>query len=105
MNYIIPIQNNNNLLKKYKLDNRYESIGSGMKIKYFYTQRNPFNYKSMGFLDVYPPELNEIVKVDYETMFHKTVSPPILRFYESIGWRLPQVGKEIQTDLFDLFAN
>lgn len=94
----------NNLLKKYKLDNRYESIGSGMKIKYFYTQRNPFNYKSMGFLDVYPPELNEIVKVDYETMFHKTVSPPILRFYESIGWRLPQVGKEIQTDLFDLFG-
>jgi DNA polymerase elongation subunit (family B) len=94
----------NNLLKKYKLDNRYESIGSGMKIKYFYTQRNQYNYKSMAFLEYYPSELNEIVKVDYETMFHKTVSPPIQRFYESIGWRLPQVGKEIQTDLFELFG-
>jgi DNA polymerase elongation subunit (family B) len=94
----------NNLLKKYKLDNKYETITSGIKIKYFYASKNPFAYKSMAFIDTYPPELKEIVAADYQTMFDKTVQPPLERFYDCIGWRTPQVGKEVQTDLFDLFG-
>jgi hypothetical protein len=58
----------------------------------------------MAFIDTYPPELKEIVAADYQTMFDKTVQPPLERFYDCIGWRTPQVGKEVQTDLFDLFG-
>ena len=94
----------NSLLKHYNLDNKYESIGSGMKIKYFYSAKNKFNYKSMAFTEKYPIELKDIVNVDYQTMFDKIVAPPLERFYDCIGWRIPQVGKEIQTDLFDLFG-
>jgi hypothetical protein len=37
-------------------------------------------------------------------MFNKIVTPPIESVYDAIGWRLPAIGKEVQTDLFDLFS-
>jgi hypothetical protein len=58
----------------------------------------------MAFLDVYPKELEEIIKIDYKMMFSKLVEPPIKRLYESIGWPPPTIESETQTDLFDLFA-
>jgi hypothetical protein len=58
----------------------------------------------MAFMEKYPVELSEHVRPDYQTMFDKIVSPPLERFYDCIGWRLPQTGKEVQTDLFDLFG-
>jgi hypothetical protein len=94
----------NKLLKHYNLDNKYEPLGSGMKIKYFYTSKNIFNYKSMAFSEKFPEELSEIIKVDYQTMFDKIVSPPLKRFSECLRWNIPQIGKEVQTDLFDLFG-
>jgi hypothetical protein len=94
----------NKLLKHFKLDHVYESIGSAMKLKYFYTSKNAFNYKSIAFTEKYPLELAEHVKPDYQMMFEKIVAPPLERFYDCIGWRLPQTSKEAQTDLFDLFG-
>lgn len=93
----------NKLLKQFKLDHVYEPIGSAMKLKYFYTSKNHFNYKSIAFTEKYPLELAEHVKPDYQMMFDKIVAPPLERFYDCIGWRLPQTGREPQTDLFDLF--
>ena len=75
-----------------------------MKIKYFYAYKNIFNYKSMAFVEKYPTEFLEHIKPDYQLMFDKIVAPPLERFYDCIGWRLPQTGKEVQTDLFDLFS-
>jgi DNA polymerase elongation subunit (family B) len=94
----------NKLLKHFKLDHIYQPIGSAVKIKYFYTLKNAFNFKSIAFMENYPRELYEQVKPDYQMMFDKIVAPPLERFYDCIGWRLPQTGKEIQTDLFDLFG-
>jgi DNA polymerase elongation subunit (family B) len=94
----------NKMLKKLNIDTVYMSIGSGTKIKYFYAAKNLYNYKSMAFLDVYPKELEEIIKIDYKMMFSKLVEPPIKRLYESIGWPPPTIESETQTDLFDLFA-
>jgi hypothetical protein len=37
-------------------------------------------------------------------MFGKIVVPPIEAVYDAINWRLPMIGKEVQTDLFDLFS-
>jgi DNA polymerase elongation subunit (family B) len=94
----------NDLIKRFNIDNVYESIGSGTKMKYFYASKNPFNYKVMAFLDNYPPELNEQIKVNYQMMFDKIVAPPIQRVYECIGWSLPSMSAEVQTDLFELFS-
>ena len=94
----------NNLLKKYEIDNIYESIGSGMKVKTFYVNKNPFNYKSLAFIDSIPPQIAEIIKPDYQKMFEKNVVPPIESVYNCVNWHLPSVGQTMQTDLFDLFS-
>ena len=94
----------NQLLKKYQIDNVYESIGSGMKVKTFYVNKNPFNFKSLAFIDSVPPQISEIIKPDYLKMFEKNVVPPIESVYNCVNWILPSVGQTGQTDLFDLFS-
>ena len=37
-------------------------------------------------------------------MFEKIVAAPIESVYEAINWRIPNLSKEVQTDLFDLFG-
>jgi DNA polymerase elongation subunit (family B) len=92
----------NNLLKQLGIDSIYEPITSGNKIKYFYTAPNKYNIKSIAFVEKYPPEFKDI-KVDYETMFTKIVTPPIESVYNAIGWNVPNLTQETTTDLFDLF--
>jgi hypothetical protein len=94
----------NQLLKKFEIDNIYESIGSGMKVKTFYVNKNPFNFKSLAFIDAMPPQISEIIKPDYQKMFEKNVVPPIESVYNCVNWALPSVGQTMQTDLFDLFS-
>ncbi len=93
----------NLLLQKHDVLSKYETIKSGQKIKYFYTLKNPYNLDAVAFTSQYPPEFHDI-KMDYDKMFDKIVVPPIENVYDAIGWRLPKMGKEIQTDLFDLFG-
>jgi DNA polymerase elongation subunit (family B) len=93
----------NLLLERLKLSNKYETIHSGQKIKFFYALKNPYGLDAIAFTSEYPDEFHEI-KIDYDKMFQKIVVPPIESVYEAIGWRLPQIGKEVQTDLFELFS-
>jgi DNA polymerase elongation subunit (family B) len=44
------------------------------------------------------------IKIDWDKMFSKLVTQPIERLYEAIGWSLPEIGKEVQTDLFEMFG-
>ena len=94
----------NALLKTLGIDHVYEAVSSGQKMKYFYAAKNRYNYKVMGFSNDYPEEFKEIIGVNYPLMFDKLVSPLIKKVYECIGWNIPSVSDEVQTDLFDLFA-
>lgn len=93
----------NQLLERLGIDHKYESIQSGNKIKYFHTAPNKYNIKTIAFTNYYPEELRDI-KVDYEEMFIKIVTPLIQSVYSAIGWRLPNLKDETQTDLFELFG-
>lgn len=92
----------NQILEKLSLDSKYEPIQSGNKIKYFYTAPNKYNIKSIAFTNYYPEEFKDI-RVDYEEMFTKIVTPLLQSVYDAVGWRLPNLTHEVQTDLFDLF--
>lgn len=92
----------NQLLKKLNIQHKYESIQSGNKIKYFYAKPNKYNFKCIAFTNYYPDELKNI-EVDYEMMFIKIVTPLIENVYDAIGWRIPNLSQQTQTDLFDLF--
>ena len=94
----------NTMLKHFNLDSKYESIKSGMKIKFFYLAKNRFNYETIGFIDVFPNELKPVFEVDYKEMFDKTIVPPIDRLYECLGWIIPPVTSARTTDLFELFS-
>ena len=59
---------------------------------------------SMAFLDEFPKELADAFEIDYSKMFDKSVTPPVQRLYDCIGWDLPQVTLEVHTDLIDLFS-
>jgi len=94
----------NFLLEKLNIVTKYEKINSGQKVKYFYAMKNPYGLDAVAFVSDYPTEFHEI-KIDYDKMFGKIIVPPIEAVYEAIGWRIPVIGKEVQTDLFDLFAD
>lgn len=93
----------NQLLERLNLETKYEPIQSGNKIKYFYTAPNKYNIKSIAFTNYYPEEFAEI-KVDYEEMFTKIVTPLLQSVYDAMEWRLPNLTQETQTDLFELFG-
>ena len=93
----------NILLEKMNLQNKYELIRSGQKVKYFYASKNTYGLDAIAFVSEFPKEFRDI-KIDYDKMFGKIVTPPIEAVYDAIGWYLPIIGKEVQTDLFELFA-
>jgi len=94
----------NLLLDRLNLSSKYETIGSGDKVRYFYTrQPNRYGIKSFGYKYYFPEELKTDIIPDTELMFDKIIYSVIERLYESVGWKPRKPGELVQTDLFDLF--
>lgn len=93
----------NQLLKHRGIDSKYESIGSGGKIKKVYIAPNKYNIDTLCYTGTFPSELNDF-EVDYEEMFNTIIEPPVKAVYTALNWQLPQVNNQAQTDLFDLFS-
>lgn len=75
-------------LKKHGLEDKYEKIASGQKIKYSYLKApNPIGDKVIaapgGKL---PPEFGADKYIDYNTMFEKSFLGPITSITNVIGW-------------------
>jgi len=95
----------NKILEKLNLDKKYEQIGSGDKVRYFYVQQpNRYGANAVGYKYYYPEEFKDIFKVDRELMFDKIVYSIIERFYDCVKWKAKKPGMAVQTDLFELFA-
>ena len=104
-----PIQvkssmNFNEILEKINISDKYPIIKSGLKIKFFYCEKNFYGYETMGFIDYYPKEILQVIKPDYRFMFNKNVVPVISRIFGVIGWPTPAIGCEEHTDLIQLFS-
>lgn len=93
----------NHLLKKMGLETKYEKITSGGKVKKIYVAPNKYQIDTLCYTGSYPEEFTDF-QVDYIEMFDTLIKPPIEAVYESIGWRLPDVVNETETDLFSLFS-
>jgi DNA polymerase elongation subunit (family B) len=93
----------NKILSHFNLEKKYEKIKSGNKIKWFYPSKNSFNFSSLAFSEEFPKEFNTIFPANHIKMFDKSVTPPVQRLYECIGWEIPKITMETETDLFDLF--
>lgn len=95
----------NQLLDKYNLSDKYEAIGSGDKIRYYYVmQPNQYGIPTMAYKYYLPEEFRDTFKPDVEKMFDKIVYSIIERFYEAVNWKLKKPGMQTQTDLFELLG-
>ena len=95
----------NMLLKKFNIENDYETISSGDKVRYFYIQQpNPYNISCLAYKYYLPEEFKKIFFADYDKMFQKNLYAVIERFYDNVNWSIQQPGQACQTDLFDLLS-
>ena len=96
----------NLILQKLGLNNKYESISSGDKVRYFYVkQPNKYGVKSFAYKYYFPTELKDIILPDKEMMFDKIVYSVIERMYEAVNWVPRKPNEIVQTDLFDLLCD
>ncbi len=95
----------NILLDRLELDNKYEKIQSGDKIKIFYVKKpNKYDIDAIAFKYYYPEEFRAIFEPDHEKMFEKIVFSPVKKFFETVNW-VPQKPNEMTSiDLMEFFA-
>jgi len=92
----------NILIKECKIDDKHEAIQSAQKVKKLYCAKNKYGLDAICYTTILPEEFG--IKIDWDKMFSKLVTQPTERLYEAIGWPLPEIGKEVQTDLFEMFG-
>lgn len=95
----------NLMVQKISDKRKYEAIGSGDKVRYFYVrQPNKYGVKVMGYKYEYPSEFNAVFEPDYELIFEKEVYAAIERFYSAVGWQLKKPSEQVKVDLFELLS-
>lgn len=86
------LQYNHNI-KMMGLDKKYESIGSGDKIKYISLKTpNPLKTDVIGFPSVLPKEFGLERFIDYDTQFEKAFLSPLDMILKAIGWSAEEVS-------------
>lgn len=95
----------NMLLKTFKIDKKYEQIGSGDKIRYFYVkQPNKYGISAIAYKYYYPEEFTKYFEPDHDMMFEKIMYSAVERFYEAVDWSPQKPGEAVQCDLFSLLS-
>ena len=90
----------NNLLKQHALENTYEMIKEGEKIKYIYLNpKNPIREDVIAFPEVLPPEFGLHRYIDNDTQFEKSFLDPAKIILNAIGWKA-----EEEATLEDFFS-
>jgi DNA polymerase elongation subunit (family B) len=90
----------NHRLKELGLENKYEAIKEGEKIKYIHVNpRNPMREDVIGFSHILPPEFGMHKFIDNETQFEKAFLIPAKSILDAIGWKA-----EEEASLQDFFG-
>ena len=90
----------NHYVKDARLNDRYELIQNGSKVKFAYLKMpNTIKQNIISFPDELPKELGLHKFIDYETQFGKTFIEPLRFILDAVGWSV-----EEQATLEDFFA-
>ena len=90
----------NKYVKAAKIENIYELITNGSRIKFCYLRLpNPIRENVIAFPEALPKELKLHNYIDYDLQFQKTFLEPLNLILDSIGWKA-----EEQTTLEDFFV-
>lgn len=78
----------NKLLKDMKLENKYQTIKEGEKLKFTYLKvPNPVKEDVISFPNKLPSEFKLEEYIDYEMQFNKTFISPVRIILDCIGWK------------------
>jgi len=79
----------NQLLKHFGVENQFEPLKDGDKIKWVYLKQNPFGLDAVGFNGYNdPPEIMEFIKtyINYDKIFERELLKKLDDFYGALGW-------------------
>lgn len=83
----------NHMVKTLGLQDKYELIGDGDKIKYVYLNpKNPTREDIIGFVTVLPPEFGLHSYIDNDTQFQKAFVDPVKGVLDAIGWNVEETS-------------
>lgn len=83
----------NNFLKVHGLENKYQKIMEGEKLKYTYLkQPNPLKEAVISFPSRIPKEFGLHDYIDYNTQFTKTFLDPMDAVLKCVGWQAEKVN-------------
>lgn len=95
----------NLLIKELGITNKYQSIKSGDKIKYFYVKKpNKYGIDAIAYKYDLPNEFLKFLDIDKETMFVKDMYMCIERFYNTMNWKPRKPNDQLCNNLEDLFS-
>ncbi len=83
----------NHYIKKHGLDNKYNAINNGEKIKFCYLKKpNPIHENVISFINEFPVELGLEKYIDYDLQFSKSFVDPVCAILDAIGWSLEKTA-------------
>lgn len=95
----------NLLLDKLELNNKYEKIVSGDKIKVFNAQTpNKYGIKHMAFKNTFPEEFKHLILPDRSILFDKIIYSLVERFYTAVNWQPRKPTQQVRNELADIFG-
>jgi DNA polymerase elongation subunit (family B) len=79
----------NQLLKHFKVENQYEPLKGGDKIKWVYLKQNQYGLDAVamnGYND--PPQIMELIKthINHDKIFERELLKKLEDFYGALGW-------------------
>ena len=79
----------NDLVKYFKLSNKYDFISNGEKIKWVYLKNNNFGLDTVAYKGHEdPPQILKFIRehVDFDKIYTAVLKKKIKMFYDSMGW-------------------
>ena len=90
----------NNMLKEHDIEQQYNPIYEGDKIKFCYLKLpNPARENVLAINSALPKQFNIAQYIDYEKQFEKSFLEPMKNIAETIQWRLER-GQATLEDFF-----